>query len=113
MPLEALLASLAFTVSRISHDQDYRTSSFLRLICADSLKHLRLAEATVITFLTPMTANFACSILFGQEFPKRELLSGMVSLVGVVFIARTFSLDSDREFALKGPLASRSLPVFS
>ncbi|KAL8802952.1 MAG: hypothetical protein Q9223_006406 [Gallowayella weberi] len=60
-------------------------------------EYLPLAEATVITFLAPMVACWACSILTHEPFPRAEQIAGLVSLVGVILIARPssfFSLDA-------------------
>ncbi|KAL9001107.1 MAG: hypothetical protein Q9169_000290 [Polycauliona sp. 2 TL-2023] len=56
-----------------------------------SLRYLPLAEATVITFLAPIVACWACSILIHEPFTKTEQIAGFVSLAGVVLIARPTS----------------------
>jgi drug/metabolite transporter (DMT)-like permease len=53
-----------------------------------SLLYLPLAEATVITFLAPGLASYACSVLLGEPFTKAEKIGGLISLLGVVLIAR-------------------------
>lgn len=62
-----------------------------------SLLYLPLADATVITFLAPGLACWACSILIKEPFTRVEQIGGLVSLVGVVLIARPTSL-----FAVSG-----------
>ncbi|KAH9818203.1 EamA-like transporter family [Teratosphaeria destructans] len=57
-----------------------------------SLLYLPLADATVITFLAPGLACWACSILINEPFGRMEQIAGLVSLVGVVLIARPTSL---------------------
>ncbi|WPH02201.1 Hypothetical protein R9X50_00505600 [Acrodontium crateriforme] len=57
-----------------------------------SLLYLPLADATVITFLAPGLACWACSILINEPFTRVERIGGLVSLVGVVLIARPTSL---------------------
>nr|POE85488.1 putative membrane protein [Quercus suber] len=57
-----------------------------------SLLYLPLADATVITFLSPAIACFACSILLKEPFTRLERIAALVSLVGVVLIARPTSL---------------------
>ena len=57
-----------------------------------SLLYLPLADATVITFLAPSLACFACSILINEPFTRVEQVCALVSLVGVVLIARPTSL---------------------
>ncbi|KAI9872128.1 MAG: hypothetical protein M1830_002043 [Pleopsidium flavum] len=60
----------------------------------DSLLYLPIAEATVITFLAPIVACWACSILLHEPFTRTEQIAGLVSLFGVVLIARPMSLFS-------------------
>ena len=57
-----------------------------------SLLYLPLADATVITFLAPSLACWACSILIKEPFTRLEKIGGFVSLLGVVLIARPTSL---------------------
>jgi len=57
-----------------------------------SLLYLPLADATVITFLAPGLSCWACSILIDEPFGRKEQLAGLVSLVGVVLIARPTTL---------------------
>lgn len=57
-----------------------------------SLLYLPIAEATVITFLAPIVACWACSILIKEPFTRIEQIAGLVSLLGVVLIARPFTL---------------------
>ncbi|KAI4109651.1 MAG: hypothetical protein LQ339_001764 [Xanthoria mediterranea] len=59
-----------------------------------SLQYLPLAEATVITFLAPIVACWACSILIHEPFTRSEQIAGLVSLVGVILIARPTSFFS-------------------
>lgn len=57
-----------------------------------SVQYLELSEATVITFLAPIMTCYACSLLIpGETFNRRQQLAAIVSLVGVVLIARPFS----------------------
>jgi len=53
-----------------------------------SLLYLPLADSTVITFLAPGLACWACAILINEPFTRIEQIAGLVSLVGVVLIAR-------------------------
>lgn len=57
-----------------------------------SLLYLPLADATVITFLAPGLACWACSILLKEPFSRTEQIGGVISLLGVVLIARPTSL---------------------
>lgn len=56
--------------------------------------YLPLADATVITFLAPSLACWACSILIKEPFTRTEQMAAMISLLGVVLIARPTSLFS-------------------
>ena len=60
----------------------------------DSLLYLPLADATVITFLAPSLACWACSYLIHEPFTRLEQIAAYVSLIGVVLIARPISLFS-------------------
>jgi drug/metabolite transporter (DMT)-like permease len=54
--------------------------------------YLPLAEATIFRFLVPIVTAWACSVFLGQIFTRKELLAGLVALVGVVFIAHPASI---------------------
>jgi drug/metabolite transporter (DMT)-like permease len=57
-----------------------------------SLLYMPLAEATVLTFLAPIVACYACSFLLPNEpFTRNQQWAALVSLFGVVLIARPFS----------------------
>jgi drug/metabolite transporter (DMT)-like permease len=57
-----------------------------------SLLYMPLAEATVLTFLAPIVACYACSFLMPNEpFTRKQQLAGLVSLLGVALIANPFS----------------------
>ena len=57
-----------------------------------SLLYMPLSEATVLTFLSPIVACYAFSYLMPNEpFTRKQQLAGVVSLIGVVLIARPFS----------------------
>lgn len=58
-----------------------------------SVQYLPLSEATVITFLVPIMTCYACSLLIpGETFSRRQQLAAIVSLGGVILIARPFTL---------------------
>lgn len=59
-----------------------------------SLTYLDLSDATVITFLAPIVATWACSVIPGlnEPFTRHEILAGVVSFLGVVLIARPGNL---------------------
>jgi drug/metabolite transporter (DMT)-like permease len=73
-----------------------------------SLLYLPLADATVITFLAPSLACWACSILIKEPFTRVEQVAGLVSLVGVVFIAKPTSLFAGISGSNETPPASGS-----
>lgn len=53
----------------------------------DSVHYLPLAEATVFRFLVPIVTAWLCSVFLGQAFTRKELIAGLVALIGVVIIA--------------------------
>ncbi|KAF2840825.1 hypothetical protein M501DRAFT_930558 [Patellaria atrata CBS 101060] len=53
-----------------------------------SLMYLPLADATVLTFLAPSLACWACSFLINEPFTRMEQIAAYISLFGVVLIAR-------------------------
>jgi drug/metabolite transporter (DMT)-like permease len=59
-----------------------------------SLTYLDLADATVITFLAPIVATWACSLIpsLKEPFTKHEFFAGVTSLFGVVLIVPPGSL---------------------
>ncbi|RMZ66053.1 integral membrane duf6 [Pyrenophora seminiperda CCB06] len=57
-----------------------------------SLLYLPLADATVITFLAPSLACWACSYFINEPFTRMEQMAAYISLFGVVLIARPVSL---------------------
>ncbi|KAF2704863.1 hypothetical protein K504DRAFT_461112 [Pleomassaria siparia CBS 279.74] len=59
-----------------------------------SLLYLPLADATVITFLAPSLACWACSYLINEPFTRMEQIAAYVSLFGVILIARPMTLFS-------------------
>lgn len=56
-----------------------------------SLEYLPLSDATVITFLAPIVACWACSVLIREPFTRSEQMAGVVSFLGVILIARPTS----------------------
>lgn len=51
------------------------------------MHYLPLAEATVFRFLVPLVTAWACSVCLGQAFTRKELIAGLVALIGVIIIA--------------------------
>lgn len=57
-----------------------------------SMMYLPLADATVITFLSPGVAGFLCYFLLKEPFTRLEQLATLVALMGVVLIAQPAAL---------------------
>ncbi|KAN0064415.1 hypothetical protein ACQY0O_002613 [Thecaphora frezii] len=53
-----------------------------------SLQTLSLSDATVITFLAPLATGLLANAVLDEPFTLREKVAGMLSLCGVVLIAR-------------------------
>ncbi|KAG1782209.1 integral membrane protein DUF6 [Suillus placidus] len=53
-----------------------------------SLQYLSVADATVLTFLTPLTTAVAGCILLKEGYSVTQAVAGFCSLLGVVLIAR-------------------------
>lgn len=49
---------------------------------------LSLADATVITFLTPPMVGLFSAVFLHQPYTRKEQLASLVALLGVIFIAR-------------------------
>lgn len=60
-----------------------------------AIKFLSLADASVVTFLTPTIVGFYSAIFLRQPYTRKEQLASLVALVGVVFIARPSFLFSN------------------
>lgn len=59
-----------------------------------SMVYLPLAEATVITFLTPSVSGYICHVLLKDPFTRKEQIASVVALVGITLITRPLSLFS-------------------
>jgi len=60
-----------------------------------SLEYLSLSDATVLTFLSPLTTAIAGALLLNESVSRQQAVSGVFSLIGVVLIARpTFIFGS-------------------
>ncbi|KAI5119682.1 hypothetical protein M0805_009626 [Coniferiporia weirii] len=68
-----------------------------------SLQYLSLSDATVLTFLSPLTTAIAGSFFLGEVFRRKDAFAGFLSLIGVVLIARPE--------AIFGPHSSPHLPT--
>ncbi|PBP19506.1 integral membrane protein DUF6 [Diplocarpon rosae] len=56
-----------------------------------SLQYLPVADAVVLTFLAPSVASYGCYIFLGEPFPRTAQYASLISLLGVVLIARPTS----------------------
>ncbi|MAG29888.1 MAG: EamA family transporter [Deltaproteobacteria bacterium] len=57
-----------------------------------AVTHLPLAEATVLQYLHPAITAILAGIFLGESISRRLLLATLISLVGVVLVARPSSL---------------------
>ncbi|KAI2815893.1 hypothetical protein CBS63078_4548 [Aspergillus niger] len=110
-PFQILFARMSITVlasylymwyARVPHPFGTRDTFTLLMLRAGggffgvyglyySVQYLPLSEATVVTFLAPILSCYACSLLIPNEFfTRKQQLAGLVSLAGVVLIARPF-----------------------
>ncbi|KAG5913463.1 hypothetical protein E4U42_001144, partial [Claviceps africana] len=60
-----------------------------------SMMYLPLADATVITFLSPGVAGFVCYFFLREPFTRAEQAATLVALLGVVLIAQPAALFAD------------------
>lgn len=73
---------------------------FLRGFCGffgvfgiyQALQYLSLSDATVLTFLAPLCTAISGTIFLKEKFVKSQVVAGLLSLFGVVLIARPVSL---------------------
>src|ERR1700761_2736098 len=59
-----------------------------------SLMYLPLADATVITFLSPVIACAVCAYILKEPFTRMEQIAAVLSMLGVVLIARPTAIFS-------------------
>ncbi|KAK4057748.1 hypothetical protein OIO90_001396 [Microbotryomycetes sp. JL221] len=53
-----------------------------------ALKYLSLSDATVLSFISPVLVGLLASVFLKEPYSKLEATAGLVSLVGVVLIAK-------------------------
>ncbi|TRM65467.1 hypothetical protein BD626DRAFT_567375 [Schizophyllum amplum] len=53
-----------------------------------SLQYLSLSDATVLSFLAPLATGIVGALVLKEPFTRKQLFAGLISLVGVVLIAR-------------------------
>jgi drug/metabolite transporter (DMT)-like permease len=75
--------------------------------------YLPLAESTVFRFLVPLVTAWACSVFLGQIFTRKELIAGLVALVGVVMIAHPSAIFGpvDDTINVTGPETDEVTPT--
>jgi drug/metabolite transporter (DMT)-like permease len=73
-----------------------------------SLLYLPLADATVLTFLSPVLACGVCAYLLKQPFSRLEKIASFISLFGVILIARPTTIFSFFEGAHPPPASGIS-----
>lgn len=56
-----------------------------------------LTEATVFRFLVPVVTAWACSLFLGTPFTRKELLAGLIAIIGVFFVAHPASIFGGAE----------------
>ncbi|KAI1100280.1 hypothetical protein F4804DRAFT_344844 [Jackrogersella minutella] len=78
-----------------------------------SVKYIPLAEATVITFLSPNIAGYLCHIFIHDTFTRTEQLASFVALGGVVLITRPTSLFSGSAVPPTAPSIIAAEAVFN
>ncbi|KAI9886867.1 MAG: hypothetical protein M1823_001303 [Watsoniomyces obsoletus] len=76
-----------------------------------SLLYLPIAEATVLTFLAPGVACWACSFLLREPFTRTEQLAGLVSVIGVTLIARPTLIFGSSQPSTIGSGTGDGLPI--
>lgn len=75
-----------------------------------SLRYLSLADATVITFLSPILTGFLCSVFLDERFTLKEIAAGCASMFGVLLIARPKSIfGKGHHDAVGGPVGEESI----
>ena len=97
-----LIDEVQFLVYIVSPETQ-RPWSIDRLMMIDSLIYLPLAEATVITFISPLLTCWACSYILHEPFTRMEQIAAGVSLFGVVLIARPIAIFSSPDLEVSPP----------
>lgn len=57
-----------------------------------SLQYLPVAEALLLSFVTPLITAYTCSLLLHEPFAIKQLYAGLISLLGIVLIAHPVAL---------------------
>lgn len=65
------------------------------------MHYLPLAESTVFRFLVPIVTAWSCSIFLSQPFLRKDIIAGLVALIGVIFIAHPAIIFGKVDDAIK------------
>ncbi|KAL8293659.1 hypothetical protein RQP46_000360 [Phenoliferia psychrophenolica] len=76
----------------------------------NSLKYLSLSDATVLSFISPVLVGVLAAILLKEKYTKAEALTGILSLGGVVLIAKPSFLFGKTDGETFGPEAIAVTP---
>ncbi|KAJ8094644.1 hypothetical protein PM082_010650 [Marasmius tenuissimus] len=76
-----------------------------------ALAYISLSDATVLTFLSPLTTAIAGCIFLNEKFVKSQLIAGLLSLFGVILIARPASIFGTVDKAVSIELEELVSPV--
>ncbi|KAK1225667.1 hypothetical protein PQX77_011381 [Marasmius sp. AFHP31] len=76
-----------------------------------ALAYISLSDATVLTFLSPLTTAIAGCIFLNEKFVKSQLIAGLLSLFGVILIARPASIFGQVDKAVSIELEELVSPV--
>lgn len=74
-----------------------------------SLHYLPLAEATVLRFLIPLVTAWSCHVFLGQIFTRKQLIAGLVAMIGVVIIAHPESIFGKVDDTIEADATGRDL----
>lgn len=78
-----------------------------------SLRYLSLSDATVITFLAPIVTGILGFFLLKEPFTRTEAFAGLLSLLGIVLIARPASLFGNHGTIKDGTGSNSTLIISS
>ncbi|PVH99416.1 hypothetical protein DM02DRAFT_507475, partial [Periconia macrospinosa] len=69
-----------------------------------SLQYLPVADAVVLTFLAPSIASYACYLFLNEPFARSAQYASLVSLLGVLLIARPTSIFTTTISPISNPI---------
>jgi len=74
-----------------------------------SLQYLPIADAVVLTFLAPSIASYGCYLFLREPFPRSAQYASLISLIGVVLIARPTSFFSSNTDSTASPPSNTTI----